>query len=165
MGVLSSAVNMASMLGSKVEERRHETEKPIDREKTCPLLLRVFCNNGRHGDLTEYRRGNVPPNELQVYTWLNATLKELSSLVLEVNPDARRKGTIFDFSIIYPELKAPVPRMRNIGQVIIGQEGFNDQKTLAQCSFVIGDYLDIAITTAPFQRGPNYGPPGPNRRM
>lgn len=91
---------------------------------------------------------------------MNATLKELSSLVLEVNPDARRKGTIFDFSIIYPELKAPLPRMRHVAQVIIGQKGFADQKTLAQCQFVIGDYLDIAITTAPFNRGPsNYGPP------
>lgn len=37
--------------------------------QTCPLLLRVFCNNGRHHNIMEYSRGNVPSNELQIYTW------------------------------------------------------------------------------------------------
>ncbi|KAF8783003.1 Histone deacetylase complex subunit SAP18 like protein [Argiope bruennichi] len=64
-------------------------------KETCPLLLRVFLNNGRHHSLSEFVRGNVPPNELQIYTWLDATLKELTNLVKEVNPDARRKGTFF----------------------------------------------------------------------
>jgi len=38
--------------------------------QTCPLLLRVFCNTGRHHMLSEYARGNTPANELQIYTWL-----------------------------------------------------------------------------------------------
>uniref|UniRef100_A0A1I7XTC4 18 kDa Sin3-associated polypeptide n=1 Tax=Heterorhabditis bacteriophora TaxID=37862 RepID=A0A1I7XTC4_HETBA len=45
-------------------------EKPVDREKICPLLLRVFCANGRHNPIADYTRGNVPANELQMYTWL-----------------------------------------------------------------------------------------------
>lgn len=43
--------------------------KPVDREKTCPLLLRVFTNNNRHNRIEDYTRGGVPPNELQIYTW------------------------------------------------------------------------------------------------
>ena len=43
--------------------------------------------------------GKVPPNELQIYTWLDASLKELMSLVREVNPESRKKGTYFDFAI------------------------------------------------------------------
>jgi hypothetical protein len=37
--------------------------------QTCPLLLRVFCNTGRHHNILDYSRGNVPANELQIYTW------------------------------------------------------------------------------------------------
>jgi len=46
------------------------TTKPVDREKTCPLLLRVFVSdNGRHHYMEEFSRGGVPSNELQIYTW------------------------------------------------------------------------------------------------
>ncbi|XP_033037353.1 histone deacetylase complex subunit SAP18-like [Trachypithecus francoisi] len=51
------------------QEEIKEPEKPIDREKTCPLLLRVFTtNNGRHHRMDEFSRGNVPSSELQIYT-------------------------------------------------------------------------------------------------
>lgn len=44
--------------------------EPIDREKTCPLLLRVFLSQVRHHRLEDYdaRRG-LPNGELQIYTW------------------------------------------------------------------------------------------------
>ena len=29
----------------------------IDREKVCPLLLRVFCATSRHNNLLDYNRG------------------------------------------------------------------------------------------------------------
>lgn len=142
---------------SKVEERKDTNEKPIDREKTCPLLLRVFCSNGRHNSLAEYRRGNTPPNELQIYTWMDATLREIGSLILEVNPDTRRRGTVFEFRLVCLESTKNMGRLKTLGSITIGQKGFDDNKTLAQLGFIIGDYLDIAIT--PPSRGP------PQRRM
>lgn len=150
------------MLESKVEERKDPNYKPVDREKTCPLLLRVFLSTGRHSNINEYRRGNVPANELQIYTWMDATLKEICSLVQEVNSDAKRRGTIFEFSLVIPELTKPVPRMRELGTIIAGQKGFDDNKTLAQLEFVIGDFLDIAIIN-PNQRPPQRG--GRNMRQ
>ncbi|KAG7256461.1 hypothetical protein CRUP_006630 [Coryphaenoides rupestris] len=105
------------------EEIKKEPEKPIDRERTCPLLLRVFTtNNGRHHRMDEFTRGNVPASELQIYTWMDATLKELTSLV-KVFPEARKKGTHFSFAT-----------------------GPEDSLTLQSQKFQIGDYLDIAIT-------------------
>ncbi|RXM33857.1 Histone deacetylase complex subunit SAP18, partial [Acipenser ruthenus] len=72
--------------------------------QTCPLLLRVFTtNNGRHHRMDEFARANVPSSELQIYTWMDATLKELTSLVKEVYPEARKKGTHFSFAIVYPD--------------------------------------------------------------
>jgi len=128
-----------------VEDVGKESEKSIDREKTCPLLLRVFCSTGRHNSLQEYSNGNVPANELQVYTWMDATLKEISGLVKEVNPDARRHGTVFDFSLVYPD-KFRSYRARSVGTTVSGQKTPDDNKTMSQLRFTIGDYLDIAIT-------------------
>ncbi|GBP42312.1 Histone deacetylase complex subunit SAP18 [Eumeta japonica] len=111
---------MAGMESMVVEEVK-PVEKPVDREKTCPLLLRVFCSTGRHNSPADYARGNVPQNELQIYTWMDATLRELTSLVKEVNPETRRKGTYFDFAIVYPDMRSPTYRMREIGVTCSGQ--------------------------------------------
>ncbi len=34
--------------------------------------------------------GSTPENEIQIYTWMDASLKELTGLIKEVNPDARK---------------------------------------------------------------------------
>lgn len=150
-----------AMIGSIVEDNR-EPEKAIDREKTCPLLLRVFCSTGRHHQMNEYGRGNTPANELQIYTWMDATLKELMSLVKEVNIDARKKGTYFDFAIVSPDLRSQVYRLREVGSTCAGVKGKDDDVTLAFKKFVIGDFLDIAITP-PRNAGPMRGGPPPRR--
>ncbi|XP_012297600.1 histone deacetylase complex subunit SAP18 [Aotus nancymaae] len=141
------------------EEIKKEPEKPIDREKTCPLLLRVFTtNNGRHHRMDEFSRGNVPSSELQIYTWMDATLKELTSLVKEVYPEARKKGTHFNFAIVFTDVKRPGYRVKEIGSTMSGRKGTDDSMTLQSQKFQIGDYLDIAITP------PNRAPP-PSGRM
>merc|ERR1719384_1431303 len=103
----------------------------------------------------------VPPNELQIYTWMDATLRELTSLVREVNPESRKKGTYFDFAIVSPHNGRGQTGQngvfchyasRDIGTTVSGTKGMDDNKTLTQARFVIGDYVDIAIT-----------PPNPGR--
>ncbi|KAM4608285.1 histone deacetylase complex subunit SAP18 isoform 1-T2 [Polymixia lowei] len=140
------------------EEIKKEPEKPVDREKTCPLLLRVFTtNNGRHHRMDDFARGNVPASELQIYTWMDATLKELTSLVKEVYPEARKKGTHFSFAIVYPDPKRQAYRVKDIGNTLSGRKGADDSMTLQSQRFQIGDYLDISITP------PNRAPPLPGR--
>ncbi|CAG0884340.1 unnamed protein product [Cyprideis torosa] len=140
---------MSHALVSHVEGLPKLEDKPVDREKTCPLLLRVFYCFGRHHPVGEYRNGLVPANELQIYTWKDATLKELTALVKEVNEDARRRGTFFDFSLVVPDSR-PGSRigsyiMREIGSTCSGRKGSDDSKTLNSVRFTIGDYMDIAI--------------------
>ncbi|XP_033032723.1 histone deacetylase complex subunit SAP18-like [Trachypithecus francoisi] len=154
-------IGNANAAGKQVtqEEIKKEPEKPIDREKTCPLLLRVFTtNNGRHHRMDEFSRGNVPSSELQIYTWMDATLKELTSLVKEVYPEARKKGTHFNFAIVFTDVKRPGYRVKEIGSTMSGRKGTDDSMTLQSQKFQIGDYLDIAITP------PNRAPP-PSGRM
>lgn len=126
---------MAGVESMIVEEKQAPT-KQIDREKvhdpklagalfcrfirnyflfvfqTCPLLLRVFCSTGRHHSPSEFMHGNVPSNELQIYTWQDATLRELTALVRDVNPETRRKGTYFDFALVSPDQFNTGYRMR-----------------------------------------------------
>ncbi|DAA29042.1 TPA: Sin3A-associated protein, 18kDa-like [Bos taurus] len=140
------------------EEIKKEPEKPID-QKTCPLLLRVFTtNNGRHHRMDEFSRRNLPSSELQIYTWMDATLKESTSLVKEVYPEARKKGTHFNFAIVFTDLKRPGYRVKEIGSTMSGTKGTDDSTTLQSQKFQIGDYLDIVVTP------PNQAPP-PSGRM
>ncbi|CAG0917060.1 unnamed protein product [Notodromas monacha] len=128
---------------SHVEEIK-QIERPIDRERTCPLLLRLFYQIGRHHAPHEYTQGKTPLNELQIYTWLDASLKELTSLITDVNPDARRRGTHFDFKLVCPGPNGY--RLVDVGNTCTGMRNPDDSRTLAQINFVIGDYMDICIT-------------------
>ena len=67
--------------------------------------------------------GGTPSNELQMYTWQDASLKELEGLVKEVNPEARRRGTYFDFALVYPDLRqGPRCQTRDLGTTIASQK-------------------------------------------
>lgn len=96
--------------------------------------------------MSEYTNRRIPPktSELQIYTWLDATLSELMGLVREM-PEFRTKGTQFNFSIVFPEPTSPTYRMRPIGVTIGGKRGPDDELTLAQCRYQIGDFIDVAI--------------------
>ncbi|KAG5538506.1 hypothetical protein RHGRI_019176 [Rhododendron griersonianum] len=78
--------------------------EPVDREKTCPLLLRVFTKiGGHHTDEDFAVRGKEPKDEVQIYTWKDATLRELTDLVKEVAPEARRRDAMLSFAFVYPD--------------------------------------------------------------
>ena len=61
-----------------------QTDHPL---QVCPLLLRVFPRRGGHHRLEEFAPpGEEPDGELTMYTWPDATLRELTDLVKEVRP-------------------------------------------------------------------------------
>ena len=47
----------ASSKESAAEKPKEAKKSALDREKTCPLLLRVFCSTSRHNGMMEYSRG------------------------------------------------------------------------------------------------------------
>lgn len=96
--------------------------------------------------MSEYTNRKIPPktSELQIYTWLDATLTELMGLIREI-PTYRNKGTQFSFSIVFPEPSSPTYRMRSIGLTVGGRRSPDDELTLAQCRYQIGDFIDVAI--------------------
>ncbi|CAD5224306.1 unnamed protein product [Bursaphelenchus okinawaensis] len=117
----------------------------IDREKVCPLLLRIFLKQNGHNHLGEFSRGSTPSNEIQIYTWKDCTLKELVTLIKDVNTDSRKKGTEFDFSVVYPSRNTGKYQSKSVGVLQNGNRGVDDAKTLQEAGFEIGDYIDVAI--------------------
>jgi histone deacetylase complex subunit SAP18 len=69
----------------------------VDRMKTTPFLLRCFWRLHRNNGLNAYRmagQGMLPKAEVQIYTWLDASLKELSELLKDAIPGAADPGAI-----------------------------------------------------------------------
>ncbi|XP_010255598.1 PREDICTED: histone deacetylase complex subunit SAP18 [Nelumbo nucifera] len=121
--------------------------EPVDREKTCPLLLRVFTKIGSHHAKEDFAvRGKEPKEEVQIYTWKDATLRELTDLVKEVAPAARRRDAKLSFAFVYPDKHGRYV-VRQVGMTHSYGNGrrLDDSKALAELSFQIGDYLDVAI--------------------
>ena len=92
------------------------------------------------------------PNKLQIYIWVDATLKEMTSK--EVYPEPRKRGIYFNFVIVFTDLKRPGHQVKKIGSVMSSRKGTYDSWSCSQSQkFKIGGYLDIAKTL------PNQAPP------
>eukprot|EP01016_Furgasonia_blochmanni_P040398 TRINITY_DN5154_c0_g1_i6.p1 TRINITY_DN5154_c0_g1~~TRINITY_DN5154_c0_g1_i6.p1 ORF type:complete len:130 (-),score=25.67 TRINITY_DN5154_c0_g1_i6:38-427(-) len=94
-------------MNRKIAER-----KVIDREKTCPFLLRLFWKENDAHSLEDFiEKGKEPvQDEVQVYTWKDATLRELVDLVKSSIPCAMRKEAKFKFTHIYQDLSGKLKK-------------------------------------------------------
>lgn len=141
---MSSGPRIESQV-SAVNPASDRDRNRIDREKTCPILIRVFVGTA-HLASNEYGSGKLPAEqELHIHTWLDASIRELATLIREVRPEARRPGTRLDFNILFPETQMRGYRSRGIGEVFIGQRSSDEHRTLEDSRFQIGDMLDVAI--------------------
>ena len=80
---------------------------------------------------------------------LDCSLRELMSLIREVNPETKQKGTLFSFSTVYPDLRRGGYRMKDLGQTCSGRRGSDDDITLKERKFQIGDFIDVALSIRP----------------
>lgn len=75
--------------------------------------------------------------QVQVYTWMDATLRELSDLVKDVQPAARARNARISFAFVYPDRKGRNV-MRQVGTVHSARPHEDDHKSLRQLNFQIG---------------------------
>ncbi|KAJ9089602.1 Histone deacetylase complex subunit sap18 [Entomophthora muscae] len=123
-----------------------KTTPAIDREKICPFLLRVFCRSGSHHSLPEFDLNHVPEkDEIQLYSWKNATLGELTSILKDVHGKDIRRDNVISFKVIYYDYGKSEFRAKDVGAVVYGRHSPGEGKCLDQLRFVIGDYLSVAI--------------------
>lgn len=90
---------------------------------------------------------------------MDASLGELTQLIKEVNPDARRRGTQFAFAVVSPDSEHSRYYLSEIGKTENGARRSDDQIQLMQTRFRIGNYLDVAIA----QKRPEQSAPGARR--
>ncbi|EPB90236.1 hypothetical protein HMPREF1544_02921 [Mucor circinelloides 1006PhL] len=121
----------------------------VDREKDCPFLLRIFYRNGGHNLNNQYTVDSVPSDELSIYTWKNATLEEIAQLIEHVIPEARDPDARLAFRLVYLDSERARYSSRDIGRVVPANPTDDHSKTLDECKFFIGDYLDVAIFIGP----------------
>lgn len=76
---------------------------------------------------------------------MDATLRELTGLIKEVNIESRVRGTTFDFVLVSPEYNSPRFNAFEIGTTIAGNRSPDDSKTLGntRCvkNYIITSYL------------------------
>ncbi|GFX40209.1 histone deacetylase complex subunit SAP18 [Trichonephila clavipes] len=77
---------------------------------------------------------------------MDTSFLEISKSIQSMHAEWRQKGTYFDFAIVFPDGRHPSYRMRDIGSICVGQRRADDEKTLSQSRFQVGDFLDIAIS-------------------
>jgi len=120
-------------------------EVQIDREKVCPLLLRCFISREGHHTQEDFKDNNdLPSDEIKIYTWKNATLRELTDLVKASKSAARAPRARLSFAFVYPDRQGK-NIVRQVGSTLAHAKSADDSKTLAQLNFDTGDYLDVAI--------------------
>ncbi|ORY98555.1 Sin3 associated polypeptide p18-domain-containing protein [Syncephalastrum racemosum] len=123
----------------------------VDREKDCPFLLKVYTRNDGFHSIRDFSKGDVPtPDELLLYTWHDATLEEVAHLIEQVTPAAQQPDARIAFRLIYLDTETGLYHYRELGRVAkIAKNSQDADKTLEQCQFMIGDYLDVAIFDGP----------------
>jgi len=90
-------------------------------------------------------RGHEPTkDEVQIYTWKNATLKEITELIKGVRRAAREADARLSFAFVYPD-KRGKNVVRQVGMTYSNRKSEDDRKTLHDLRFETGDFLDVAI--------------------
>ncbi|KAK8943710.1 Histone deacetylase complex subunit SAP18 [Platanthera guangdongensis] len=94
---------------------------------------------GGHHPKEEFAiRGKEPKEEVQIYTWKDATLRELTDLVKEVAPAARKRDAKLSFAFVYPDKNGRFV-VRPVGMTYSYGNGrrIDDSKTLDELSFQV----------------------------
>jgi histone deacetylase complex subunit SAP18 len=101
----------------------------VNRAKTCPFLLRCFWKLHRNNSINSYRNagnGVVPNQEVQIYTWMDATLRELCDILKNVVPGLDDPNTCILFSLIFVDANGNVGmkqvtflHCRNISKLVV----------------------------------------------
>ncbi|RUP51190.1 Sin3 associated polypeptide p18-domain-containing protein [Jimgerdemannia flammicorona] len=130
----------------------------VDREKTCPFLLRLFWRTGTHHRNEEFDVGKAPvQDELQIYTWKDATLHELALLLKEVQPEATRPQARISFRLVYLDNLRGRYMFKDIGVVMNSRSTAEEQKTLDDIRFVTGDFIDVCVAYGTGSGAPGTG--------
>ncbi|KNZ59803.1 uncharacterized protein VP01_1660g15 [Puccinia sorghi] len=159
---------------------RSSRRTTVDREKTCPFLLRVFVKPGAHHDLErDYQIPDRLPtsDESQIYAWKDTTLRDICLQLLDSNPSIKSNLPLkFSIRLVYLDTprdlsasshNAPLARYKSqdIGTIFCrdlarpaSAAPMSSLKSLEDVRFCVGDFVDVALLSS-FSGAPPGGIP------
>ncbi|KAF8539605.1 Sin3 associated polypeptide p18-domain-containing protein [Trichophaea hybrida] len=122
----------------------------IDRTTITPFLLNLYYRQGGFHRLDDFRAHQQPRDHIQIYTWRDCTLHELSILLSDALPLVCPPRSRCGFRLIYADTRYGNTRYtsKDLGAVVPAGDPSLDQvakKTLNEVQFVVGDWIDVAI--------------------
>lgn len=120
----------------------------VDRTTTTPFLIRIFSNHGGFHRLDEFDHDIQPRDEINLYSWKDATLGELTTLLAkELVGDSKRGLSSFRFSyrLIFGDANRGRYLTKDLGTVSLHDKSADSGKTLDDARFIIGDWIAIAV--------------------
>ncbi|CAG8479726.1 4946_t:CDS:2 [Diversispora eburnea] len=94
----------------------------------------------------DYTPEHLPTeNEVQIYTWKDATLKEIANLFREVNAEANKPNARLSFKLVYLDNLRGKYVLKDLGAIHNLSPSSDHDTNLDDARFVIGDFLDVAI--------------------
>lgn len=155
-----------------MEEKTPAGQPIVDREKTAPFLIRAFVKVGSFHRLSQFQDGPLPiTDELQIFTWRDATLFELLTTIRNSAPNTieyRHPLSRYSFRTVYADAgNRGQFAQKDLGTVYsrdtLGDLGTverlldddsavqdnsdrqRDARTLDELRFVPGDYLCVSV--------------------
>jgi len=139
---------IAHMAAATASRSSRSQNPPVDRNTTCPFLLRLFISSGAHNKPEDFRdRHKLPSRELQLHGWRDTTLRELTNLIRELDPALRGPERRLSFALIYADHRGRYST-KHLGITSAYRRGEDDYKTLDDARFMIGDYIDVCILSS-----------------
>lgn len=117
----------------------------VDRIEVCPTLIRTFFQKDTHHTVADFAK-DFPSPEAYVYTWKDATLRELSYAIIRTAKLNDVKT--LSFMMVIPNMTEGGWQMRKLATIDLEDMELVETTTLEGYDFTPGFMLDVAYTTS-----------------
>jgi len=137
--------------------RRGPRHLPVDHSSVPPFMLRVLV---KHGDWHEEKDFNTKDgsfekmcenDEIQVYAWIDSNLRTVVELTQDVRDEDRNPQHSFHMRIVKFD-ETMKPTFINLPTVHATYRAREDNISLGEKGFVVGDLVDICVTRGKYSQ-------------
>lgn len=117
----------------------------VNRLETCPSLIRVFYQKSAHHTIADFVK-SFPSPEIYLYTWADATLKELAYTIAKSIAGSNETIQKLSVKMLEPDLNEGGWIVRALGVVDFVENETSQTQTLQQMGWKPGFLFDVAYT-------------------
>lgn len=115
----------------------------VNRVEVCPTLIRTFYQKDAHHTAADFGK-DFPTPEIYVYSWIDATLRELSYTIIRSAKLNDVKS--LSFMLVIPNLNAGGWILKPLGEVDLTEIDMIETTTLEGYEYRPGYMLDVSYT-------------------